>query len=176
MRSAGVVAVAIGLIVLMSASIHAVCVGDCTGSGTVTADDLLSEVDIGLGDAEITSCTAGAARDDQQIAVDAILVAVNHAVDGCGLPPTPTATPLRCPGAVDCENGSCCPNTTTCGMQGDCCPDGFPVDCGPSVGCCPDGATCGSKGDCCPSGFPVDCGPGNGCCPHGTTCGVNHCF
>jgi hypothetical protein len=149
------------------------CVGDCNNSNDVTVDELLSLVNIALGNADVSTCLPGDANHDDQITIDEILTAVGNALNGC---PMPAPTPPVCVGQLDCGNGHCCPNNTTCGSQGHCCPSGFSVDCGPSIGCCPDGATCGALGNCCPSGFPVDCGPGNGCCPSGSVCGKGHCF
>ena len=166
--------VAVTLLAICCAHARAGCVGDCTGDGIIARDDILSELHIALGNADVQSCTAGDVNSDHRITVDEILTAVNSGVKGCRISPTPTVP--RCPGEVDCGNGVCCPSDSTCGNQGDCCPSGFPVDCGSRLGCCPAGATCGSQGDCCPIGFPVDCGSGNGCCPSGTRCGVHHCF
>jgi hypothetical protein len=152
------------------------CIGDCDGSGAVDVTEIIKMVNIALGDGSVSDCRAGDANGDDTIDVTEIIQAVNSALNGCATGPPPSPTPLVCVGEIDCGNGVCCPSNTTCGGQKDCCPSGFSVDCGPSIGCCPDGATCGDLGNCCPSGFPVDCGPGLGCCPSGTTCGVGHCF
>jgi len=60
------------------------CVGDCNGNGSVTIDELLTLVNIALGDAPVTTCEAGDANHDNQITIDEILAAVNHALVGCG--------------------------------------------------------------------------------------------
>jgi len=60
------------------------CVGDCNGSGQVTIDEILSLVNIALGNAEVASCEAGDANLDGQITIDEILTAVNNALTGCG--------------------------------------------------------------------------------------------
>jgi hypothetical protein len=62
------------------------CVGDCGGDGTVTVDELLTMVNIALGNMDVSSCSAGDDNDDGQITVDEILNAVNNALQG-GLPP-----------------------------------------------------------------------------------------
>jgi len=59
------------------------CVGDCNGDRSVTVDELLSMVDIALGDADVSTCLAGDANHDQQITIDEILTAVNNALNGC---------------------------------------------------------------------------------------------
>jgi hypothetical protein len=60
------------------------CVGDCGGGGSVTVDEILTMVNIALGNTDISACTAGDANGDGQITVDEILTAVNKALNGCG--------------------------------------------------------------------------------------------
>ena len=95
------------------------CVGDCTGDGEVTIDDLIRMVGIALGlrsvcgdDQGMGACLAGDANCDCQITVDEIIQAVNNSLNGCTnfgscslpdhemmcceappTPNTPTATP-----------------------------------------------------------------------------------
>lgn len=57
------------------------CVGDCTGSGLVSVADLLRLVDIALGNADASTCGAGAAG--APVSVVEILTAVHDALDGC---------------------------------------------------------------------------------------------
>ena len=59
------------------------CVGDCHYNGTVTVDEILTMVNIALGNLQISDCLAGDANDDGQITVDEILTAVNNALNGC---------------------------------------------------------------------------------------------
>ena len=59
------------------------CVGDCGNDGTVTVDELLTMVNIALGNADASACTAGDANHDGQITIDEILTAVNNALNGC---------------------------------------------------------------------------------------------
>jgi hypothetical protein len=59
------------------------CVGDCNGGGQVTVDEILTMVNIALGNAPISACRAGDANHDSQITVDEILTAVNSALNGC---------------------------------------------------------------------------------------------
>jgi hypothetical protein len=60
------------------------CVGDCNNNRSVTVDELLTMVNIALGNAAVSLCTPGDANGDQKITVDEILAAVNHALNGCG--------------------------------------------------------------------------------------------
>jgi hypothetical protein len=59
------------------------CVGDCNDDGTVTVDEILTMVNIALGNTPVTACEAGDANGDGQITVDEILAAVNNALNGC---------------------------------------------------------------------------------------------
>jgi len=60
------------------------CAGDCNGDGQVTVDEILTMVNIALGNANISTCLAGDANHDGQITIDEILTAVNNALNGCG--------------------------------------------------------------------------------------------
>ncbi|HVP11298.1 MAG TPA: hypothetical protein VMV94_08955 [Phycisphaerae bacterium] len=59
------------------------CVGDCGGDGTVTVDELLTMVNIALGNTTVCACETGDAGGNGQITVDEILTAVNNALNGC---------------------------------------------------------------------------------------------
>jgi hypothetical protein len=65
------------------------CVGDCDDSGEVTVGDLLTMVNIALGNAPVSDCIPGDPNGDHQVSVDEILVAVSNALEGCRLPNTP---------------------------------------------------------------------------------------
>ncbi len=59
------------------------CVGDCVGDQHVTVDELVTMVNIALGNAEMSACENGDDNEDGQITVDEILTAVNVALNGC---------------------------------------------------------------------------------------------
>lgn len=61
------------------------CVGDCDGSGDVTVDELITMVNIALGNTPLSACTAGAADGSGDITINEIIAAVNNALDGCPL-------------------------------------------------------------------------------------------
>jgi photosystem II stability/assembly factor-like uncharacterized protein len=68
---------------------HVACWGDCDGLGVVTVDELLTLVNIALGNIPTSDCKAGDVSGDGQITVDEILTAVNNALSGCPRPPLP---------------------------------------------------------------------------------------
>jgi hypothetical protein len=57
--------------------------GDCAGDGIVTVDELLTMVNIALGNSSLTACEAGGAGQDGRITIDEILAAVDHALNAC---------------------------------------------------------------------------------------------
>jgi len=62
------------------------CVGDCGNDGQVTVDEILTMVNIALGNADVSDCDSGDVNNDGQITVDEILTAVNAALSGCATP------------------------------------------------------------------------------------------
>ncbi len=122
------------------------CTGDCNGDGIVTVDEIITMVNIALGNAPITECEAGDANGDGQITVDEILTAVNAALNGCALTPAEQGC-LTSGGTV--TTAMCCaatgdfPDTCAVGACG-CPPDGSHqvrvCDCG--AGNCFDGTGC----------------------------------
>jgi Carboxypeptidase regulatory-like domain len=94
------------------------CVGDCNGNGQVTVDEILTMVNIALGNTPVTTCEAGDANHDGQITVDEILTAVNHALNGC------SGAEQACVGSGGTVSTSLC-----CAGVGD-----FPNTC--SIGAC----------------------------------------
>ncbi|MFI5397806.1 MAG: hypothetical protein ACHQ9S_19900 [Candidatus Binatia bacterium] len=59
------------------------CVGNCNFTSGVTVDEILTMVNIALGNTPIASCEAGDANGDGRITVDEILTGVNNALKGC---------------------------------------------------------------------------------------------
>jgi predicted outer membrane repeat protein len=58
------------------------CVGDCNGDGTVPVNEILTLVNIALGNADATACPNGIPS-GAQVDVALILTAVNNALNGC---------------------------------------------------------------------------------------------
>ena len=52
----------------------------------MTVDELLTMVNIALGNADISVCSTGDMNHDEQIGVDEILAAVKNALSGCPPP------------------------------------------------------------------------------------------
>jgi hypothetical protein len=50
----------------------------------VTINDVLVMVNVALEQAQVTECNAGDRNHDGAITIDEILVAVDHALNGCG--------------------------------------------------------------------------------------------
>lgn len=59
------------------------CIGDCSGDGTVTIDDLITMVNIALDEAELKTCVVGDANRDGAITVEEIITAVSNALNSC---------------------------------------------------------------------------------------------
>lgn len=59
------------------------CAGDCNGDRNATVDELTLIVNIGIGDAAMTSCTAADMDVDGRATVDELVLAVNSALEGC---------------------------------------------------------------------------------------------
>lgn len=59
------------------------CTGDCNANQQVTVDEILTMVNIALGNAGVPACPPGDANGDGHVTVDEILAAVNNALSGC---------------------------------------------------------------------------------------------
>ncbi len=59
------------------------CVGDCTGDGQVTVNELVVMVNIGLEQMAVRTCPAGDANHDDAITVNEIVAGVSNALNGC---------------------------------------------------------------------------------------------
>ena len=67
------------------------CVGDCSSDRQVTINELLTMVNIALGNELVVDCLAGDANADGQITVNDIIAAVNSGLKDCAPTPTPLA-------------------------------------------------------------------------------------
>ena len=57
--------------------------GDCNDDGPVAVDEVLTVVNIALGNQDVSACRLGDPDGDQRISVDEILAAVNNLLNGC---------------------------------------------------------------------------------------------
>src|SRR5215468_5428416 len=85
------VAVVYAVAMLFAArTLAAACVGDCSGDGVVTVDEVLQGVGINLGDLPLTACRAFDENNDGVVTVNEVITALLNALNGC---PLPTSTP-----------------------------------------------------------------------------------
>jgi hypothetical protein len=75
--------VAIGGDAVISCSVQPACVGDCDGSTQVTVNEVITMVNIALGNADVAACVAGDQDGSREITIDEIIAAVNNALNGC---------------------------------------------------------------------------------------------
>ncbi|MCX8071058.1 MAG: hypothetical protein N3C12_01215 [Candidatus Binatia bacterium] len=66
-----------------SSSVVAQCTGDCNSDGGVTVDEIISMVNVALGNASASTCPAGDRDGDGTITVDEIVAAVNNLLASC---------------------------------------------------------------------------------------------
>jgi hypothetical protein len=59
------------------------CVGDCNLDGMVTVDEIVTAVNIALGQRLVGDCPSADGNLDGQVTVDEIVTAVNNALNGC---------------------------------------------------------------------------------------------
>ena len=59
------------------------CVGDCNGDENVTINELISCVNIALGNSDISSCTACDDDGNGEVTINELILAVNNALNGC---------------------------------------------------------------------------------------------
>ena len=60
-----------------------VCTGDCNDDGTISVDEVLTAVNIALGNVAASACPLADINGDQQILVDELLAAINNLLNGC---------------------------------------------------------------------------------------------
>lgn len=59
------------------------CVGDCSGDGTVTVDEIITGVNIALSNASLSACPSFDCEGHVTVIIDCIILAVNAALGGC---------------------------------------------------------------------------------------------
>ncbi|HYD48837.1 MAG TPA: hypothetical protein VEB21_10840, partial [Terriglobales bacterium] len=73
------------------------CDGDCNVDGAVTVDEILTMVQIALGEMAMAGCPAGDRDGDGGVAIDELVSALGTVMSGCILQTTgaPSATPVE---------------------------------------------------------------------------------
>jgi len=59
------------------------CTGDCDSSSAVTVNELVTLVNIALGNTPLSTCTAGDADGSGDITINEVIAATNNALNGC---------------------------------------------------------------------------------------------
>ena len=70
-------------VVITVAPARAQCVGDCNGDGMVSIDELITGVNIALGNQPISACPAFDCDGSGTVPIQCLIQAVNNALDGC---------------------------------------------------------------------------------------------
>lgn len=98
------------LLLLATASPAAACVGDCSGDGRVTVDEVVLGLDIGLGRRSTTACSRIDADEDGAVSISELTRAVASLLEGC--PGTPTSTPTDTHTATPTDTPTATPTPT----------------------------------------------------------------
>ena len=59
------------------------CIGDCSGDGSVTINELISGVNIALGNSAVATCPSFDRNGDGSVTINELIAAVNAAQTGC---------------------------------------------------------------------------------------------
>lgn len=89
-------------LILPAASRAQTCTADCDGNGAVTVNEIVTVLNIGLGNRPLADCRAGDSSGDGLVTVDEIVAGLNFALVGCpsvgpSATPTTTASPSPTP-------------------------------------------------------------------------------
>ncbi len=87
-----VMALAMAVPVFVASPSALACVGDCSSDRKVTVDELVTGVNIALGNLTLNQCPAFNCNGDGKVTVDCLVKAVNNALNGCPAEPSPTPT------------------------------------------------------------------------------------
>ena len=59
------------------------CAADCNGNGALSITELIAAVNVALGTAPVTTCSAADTNGDGSVRVNELVAAVNSALQGC---------------------------------------------------------------------------------------------
>ncbi len=107
------VALAVACVVGVSAplAIHAQCTGDCNGDNEVAINELITGVNIALGNSDVSACPEFDVNDDGEVTINELIAAVNNALNGCPAV-QPTDTPTELPTELPTETPTEVPTET----------------------------------------------------------------
>jgi hypothetical protein len=77
---------------LLAAPSRAACTGDCDGNLVVTVSEVITAVNIALGQSAVADCPAIDRNASGTVTIDELLAAVNALLSGCQKEPSATAT------------------------------------------------------------------------------------
>ena len=77
---------AVAAVLLSAAPVMGVCVGDCNTNGVVDVSEIITGVNIALGNTPLSACPSFDSSGDSKVTVDEILHGVSNALNGCGAP------------------------------------------------------------------------------------------
>lgn len=162
--------IALGTLILIESPANAgtACVGDCNGDGSVTVDEIVTMVNIALGNSPIGSCPAGDSSGDGAITVDEIITATNNALSGCPQTGTGACGNGQVDAGEDCDDGGTCIGGSNAGMA--CTSEAQCTGNGICLGGVRVGTSCASDTNC-PQSTCIRCKPfgGDGCAANCTT-------
>jgi hypothetical protein len=125
-------------------------VGTCHGGSVVTIGDLVTMVNVALGNVGATACPPGDPNRDGEVTVNEVVTAVNNALYGCGVtPPTPPPTSTRTPTPTATQTRTFTRTSTPTvtatpkAANGTACDPGHPETC--ASGFCTDNVCCESS-------------------------------
>ncbi len=76
------------------------CAGDCDADNVVRVDELVTGVNIALGELPVAACERLDFDRDDRVSIDELVAAVGHALNGCPATPQPSATATLPPDAT----------------------------------------------------------------------------
>ncbi len=110
-----VFAAAIVIFTAPTAFAQTLCAGDCNRDGEVTVQELITGVNIALGELSVDDCPTFDRNNDGSVTIDELIAAVNNALSGCpAIQPTdtPTELPTETPAEIATETPTEVPTET----------------------------------------------------------------
>jgi hypothetical protein len=139
---------------LVPRAARAVCAGDCDSSNEVQINEIITCVNIALGTAAVSTCSACDPNNDGEVRINEIILAVNAALNGCPVITGACGDGLK-NANEDCDVGGTCIGgmkaSTACTKDSDCL-TGTDLTIPANAGVCLEGSkalwVCSSDNDC----------------------------